>query len=67
MKVTRQSAISKKFHTMELPITLEKLNKWNEGTNELARDFFPELNSDEREFLISGIPPEEWDDMFGKS
>jgi hypothetical protein len=30
-----------------------------------AQTAFPELNSDDREFLISGISPKGWKEMFG--
>jgi hypothetical protein len=30
-----------------------------------VQDAFPQLDADQREFLISGITPEEWDATFG--
>jgi hypothetical protein len=30
----------------------------------LIQDVFPELNADEREFMISGTHPACWDEMF---
>lgn len=35
------------------------------GGNNMIQDAFPELSSDDREFLISGSTPAEWDKMFG--
>lgn len=35
---------------------------WNNGT--LIQNALPQLNADEREFLISGVTPEEWDEIF---
>jgi hypothetical protein len=32
----------------------------------LIQEVFPELSADEREFMISGIHPACWDDMFSK-
>jgi len=30
-----------------------------------VQDIYPNLSADEREFLISGTTPEEWEQMFG--
>lgn len=45
-------------------VTVGKLayEAWKDGV--FAQDAFPELNAEEREFLISGTTPAEWDDMF---
>jgi len=65
MKITKQSILSGKMNTMELDITDEQLAKYNNGA--LAQNAFPNLNGDEREFLISGITPKEWSDAFGRN
>lgn len=52
---------------MELRTTREKLDAWttmDSRTRPFVQDFFPELNEDEREFLISGVTPEEWAKLF---
>ena len=36
--------------------------KWKNG--ELIQNVFPDMDCNEREFLISGFTPDEWDDMF---
>jgi len=55
--------------TYEMDIPMEKKEfdrrfiKWrDEGT--LLQDEFPELDSETREFILTGIPPEEWDRIF---
>lgn len=40
----------------------EGVEKYNAGA--LIQDAFPFLSASEREFLISGIPPDEWDRLF---
>lgn len=35
---------------------------WNEGT--LIQNAFPNLSPEEREFLITGLTPEMWNDLF---
>ena len=63
MKVTRKSDISGRVHTMDLPITRYRLDAWlHNGL--LIQEAFPELTADEREFLLSGITPEEWTEVF---
>lgn len=64
MKVTRKSTLSGNYHTMELDITPDQLSRYENGT-ELVQNIFPELSPSEREFLISGITPIEWDTVFG--
>ena len=63
MLVTKQSAISGKMNSMELPITEAQLMAHRNG--ELVQNVFPNLSVEEREFLVSGISPKEWNDLFG--
>ena len=63
MLVTKQSPISGKMNSMELPITEAQLEAHRNG--EYAQNVFPTLSAEEREFLISGITPKEWNDLFG--
>jgi len=34
------------------------------GKNNLVQDCFPDLTTDEREYIINGITPEAWDELF---
>ena len=63
MLVTKQSPISGKMNSMELPITEAQLKAHQNG--ELVQKVFPTLSVEEREFLVSGISPKEWNDLFG--
>jgi len=63
MKVQRKSTISGKLYVMDLDVTQEQLDRYAEG-RELLQNVFPNLRPDEREFIKSGITPEEWNDMF---
>jgi hypothetical protein len=49
---------------MDLDITEAQIEKWENG--ELIQNAFPNLNNDEREFLLTGMTPEEWDAALGK-
>ena len=62
--ITRKSMISGEINSMELDVTQDQLNRWQDG--ELIQDVFPHLNADEREFIKTGITPQEWSDTFGE-
>ena len=64
MLITRKSLISGNINTMSLPITEEQYNAWEQGT--LVQDAMPHLSPDEREFVMTGITPEEWAETFGE-
>lgn len=63
MKVTRTSKLSGKVHTMDIDTTYEQLVKYAKGDCKV-QDIFPHLSADEREFIKSGITPEEWAETF---
>lgn len=64
MQVTRTSKASGKTRTRDLPITPEQMAAYEEG-GALIQDAFPQLNADDREFILSGITAEEWIELFG--
>ena len=47
---------------MEIEVTQEQLSSWESGT--LIQNAMPHLSADEREFIMTGITPEEWDSAF---
>ena len=63
MLVTRRSPFSKTENTMELDITPEQLAHYEQG-NELIQNVFPDLPPEHREFIMTGITPEEWEASF---
>lgn len=63
MKVTRISRMSGKLRTRELPVTEEQLRAWRHGA--LIQEVMPDLDEDDREFLQTGITPEEWRELDG--
>lgn len=65
MRVIRRSNITGKTHEMELPVTNEQINAYEAGA--LLQDAFPNLAAPEREFIKSGITPDEWQEhVLGK-
>jgi hypothetical protein len=63
MKILRQSPFSGNFHEMDLDVTEEQLARWENG--EMIQDVMPHLTADEREFIMTGITPQEWEETFG--
>ena len=62
MKVTRQSRLTKQWHTLDIDVTLDQLIKIdNPYRRELIQHIVPHLTPSEREFLITGITDAEWD------
>ena len=64
MKITKKSQITGIEHTMDLDITEEQLQRY-ELRVEHVQNVFPNLNAAKREFLMTGITPNEWNDIFG--
>jgi|TARA_B100000131_G_scaffold240447_1_gene232745 hypothetical protein len=49
---------------MDINVTHQQIDAWESGV--LIQDAMPHLNADEREFIKTGITPEEWDETFGE-
>jgi hypothetical protein len=58
MQITRRSSVTGLEHTLELDVTEEQLAAYENGA--LLQDAFPQLAPPLREFIKSGITPEEW-------
>lgn len=65
MRIKRKSPFSGKVHEMDLPVTEDELAHWASGA--LAQNVWPHLSPDQREFIMTGITPEEWDETFKES
>lgn len=63
MKLERISILTGARHIREVNVTPEQLGRRTRG--EPIQNICPELSADDREFIISGITPEEWKDTFG--
>jgi hypothetical protein len=66
MIIRRTSPYSGKEFKMEIDITEQQLRDFYDDKSGLIQDAFPHLTADEREFIISGIHPAEWDMLFGE-
>jgi hypothetical protein len=66
--VERQSSISGIVNSMCLPITADDVIAFaKDGGKTLIQDLLPQLNAEQREFLKTGITPEEWNNIFKES
>lgn len=63
VEVKRTSIISNVTHTMVIPMSKKQILAWESG-DFLIQEVFPELSDEEREFILTGITPEEWDAIF---
>ena len=67
MKVTVESLWTGKSHTADLNITQAQFDEFTcPHRTRMVQDIFPNLTPDEREFLMTGAIPSEWEEMFGK-
>jgi len=63
MRISRKSIMTGRVNEMDLAITHRQIDRWQSG--ELIQNVMPNLDDDEREFLMTGIIPEEWNQCFG--
>jgi hypothetical protein len=64
MFITKQSLMTGVEHTMDINVTEEQLLKWaNGGVGSCIQTVMPNLTASEREFLINGVTPDEWDGL----
>jgi len=63
MNITKISGLTGNTHTMDIDVTMAQLEAWQGG--ELIQRVMPNLSADDREFLMTGSTPQEWDDVFG--
>lgn len=64
MMITRMSPFTGTTRAREITVTQEQLDRWNAG--ELIQKVMPNLSASDREFIMTGITDEEWDQAFGE-
>lgn len=64
MEITRRSAISGVVRTKDLDVTEEQMALWESPNRPLIQHAFPNLTAGEREFILTGITEEEWDELY---
>jgi outer membrane biogenesis lipoprotein LolB len=63
MLITKRSQLTGETHTWDIPVTDDQIEDWINGR--LIQDAMPHLTDDEREFMMTGITPKEWERAFG--
>jgi hypothetical protein len=58
--ISKECKITGELYQLRVP--KEKVEVWRNGG--LVQKVFPELNPDQREFLMTGITPAEWEKMW---
>lgn len=63
MLITKTSPLSGKTHEREIACTPGQMILFEMGMH--VQKAFPHLSADDREFIFSGITPEEWEEYLG--
>lgn len=63
LTITKRSVLTGAVHTRTIDVTTEQLDAYENGV--LIQDAMPHLSLDDREFILSGSTPEEWEAVFG--
>lgn len=64
MIIMRTSPFTGITRMREITVTQEQLDRWQAG--ELIQNAMPNLSAEDREFVMTGITAEEWDETFGE-
>lgn len=64
MFITKTSILTGKVHTREIAVTQAQIDAWKNGA--LIQDAMPNLSADDREFLMTGSTPEEFNEAFAE-
>lgn len=63
MLIKRTSAISGIERSRDIPVNPDDFIAWEAGYGSI-QDLMPYLSDSDREFILSGIVPTEWDQLF---
>jgi len=70
MRYSRVCELNGKRYTRELEVDREKFEAYIATPRHLRgliQNVFPELSADDREFILTGTPPEVWEEIFARS
>jgi hypothetical protein len=69
MQITRTSQLTGNTQTLNLNVTPEQMKRFENRVinGEYVQTIFPNLPKEEREFILTGITPEEWEASFNFS
>ena len=61
MLITKTSMLSGNTSSMDIDVNQDQIDLWQGGS--LIQNVMPDLSADEREFIMTGVTPEEWETM----
>ena len=64
MMITRTSPFTGITRTKDILVTEDQLARWQRG--ERIQNVMPYLSASDREFIMTGITDDEWDQAFGE-
>ena len=62
MIIVRKSPVTGKMNHRDIDVTAEQYTSWENGT--LIQDAMPNITAEEREFIVSGCTPDDFDFLF---
>ncbi len=62
--LTKKSELTGVTHTLEIPCTADQLMSWQRGEGHI-QNIMPDVPAHLREFVMTGITPEEWEEFIG--
>lgn len=65
MLIKRRSPITGEWRSKDLPVSQQQIDRWQNG--ELIQNVMPYLSDDDREYIMTGLLPDEWEQLWSKS
>ena len=66
MQVTRRSPVTGQTNTLEVNVTEQQMQEFQSGGRQrLVQEIFCDASASEREFILTGYTPEDWEMIFG--
>lgn len=62
MLIERRSLVSGVIRTLDLPVTEDQIEAWEQGMK--IQDAMPNLTDSQREFILTGVVDTEWDMLY---
>jgi hypothetical protein len=61
MKIAKVSPVTARLNVRDINVTSEQMSQWRNGA--LIQEAMPHVSIEDREFLITGATPEDWNAM----
>lgn len=62
--IFKKSFFTGKMNSRSVDVTLDEIDEWKRS-GKCIQDALPNLTKEDREFLLTGATPEEWNALFG--